>query len=262
MISFSNFSYAIRESPSSIFIYKNFKKEFTVKPPSSCDAIYGGSLLGLRCFNFLCFYDWNTQTLVRRIDISPTAVKAFLIIQIYWSANGKSVAIVCKDSYYILKYDPNALSSYLEQGMEISADGIEESLSLVEEVQEFVQSGTWIGDCFIYTSNNKLCYFIGNSSYIVSHFSSPCFILGYVPRDNRVYLIDKEYNIVSYELNLIVIEYQTCILMQEFEKAQELLPNISSDQRNKIAKFLETLSMNCSKLCRFQGNGVGNNRRS
>lgn len=152
------------------------------------------------------------------------------------------MAIICKDSYYILKYDSNALSCYLEQGMEIPVDGIEEAMTLVEEVQESVQSGTWIADCFIYTSNSKLCYFIGTQSYIVTHLSVSAFILGYIPRDNRVYLMDKDLNIISYELNLTVIEYQTCILMQDFERASSLLPVISGEQRNKLAKFLELQS--------------------
>lgn len=65
-------------------------------------------------------------------------------------------------------------------------------------------------------------------------------MLGYVPRDNRVYLADKDVNIVSFGLSLTVIEYQTAVLREDLELAQQLLPDIPEDQRSKVARFLES----------------------
>lgn len=65
------------------------------------------------------------------------------------------------------------------------------------------------------------------------------YLLGYIPRDNRLYLVDKDVNIVSYAISLTVIEYQTAVLRGDMETAATLLPRISHDQLNKIARFLE-----------------------
>ncbi|KAJ2813438.1 Coatomer subunit beta', partial [Coemansia sp. 'formosensis'] len=79
--------------------------------------------------------------------------------------------------------------------------------------------------------------------FTISHFDTSMTMLGYVARDNRIYLADKEVGIVSYVLPLPVIEYQTAILRGDLDMAQGLLPSIPSDQRSKIAQFLEAEDM-------------------
>ena len=41
-----------------------------------CDGIYGGNLLGVRASNSLSFYDWESQDLIRRIEIQVKHVSA------------------------------------------------------------------------------------------------------------------------------------------------------------------------------------------
>jgi len=65
------------------------------------------------------------------------------------------------------------------------------------------------------------------------------YILGYLQRDSRIYLTDKDLNATSFSLSLPVLEYQTLVLRDEMETAEELLPSIPQDQLNKIARFLE-----------------------
>lgn len=65
------------------------------------------------------------------------------------------------------------------------------------------------------------------------------YLLGYIPRDGRLYLADKDVNIVSFALSLSVVEYQTVVLRGDMEGAAELLDAVPLDQRNKIARFLE-----------------------
>jgi hypothetical protein len=55
----------------------------------------------------------------------------------------------------------------------------------------------------------------------------------------RVYLIDKEFNVVSYELLLSVLEYKTMVVRRDMEAAASILPSIPKDHHNKIARFLE-----------------------
>jgi coatomer subunit beta' len=103
-----------------------------------------------------------------------------------------------------------------------------------------VRTGEWIGDCFIYTnSTNRLNYLVGDQTYTVSHFDQPMYILGYIQRDSRIYLADKDVNVTSFALSLPVLEYQTLVLRGDMDTAEELLPTIPADQMNKIARFLE-----------------------
>jgi coatomer subunit beta' len=103
-----------------------------------------------------------------------------------------------------------------------------------------VRTGEWVGDCFIYTnSTNRLNYLVGDQTYTVSHFDQPMYILGYIQRDSRIYLADKDVNVTSFTLSLPVLEYQTLVLREDMETAAELLPTIPADQLNKIARFLE-----------------------
>ena len=65
------------------------------------------------------------------------------------------------------------------------------------------------------------------------------YLLGYIPAHNRVYVADKDMGIFSFSLSLTLVEYQTAILRGDYDTANELLPTIPNEQRNKIARFLE-----------------------
>ena len=39
------------------------------------------------------------------------------------------------------------------------------------------------------------------------HLDRPMFLLGFLPKENRLYLIDKTYSIISYSLHMSVLEY-------------------------------------------------------
>ena len=69
------------------------------------------------------------------------------------------------------------------------------------------------------------------------------YLLGYIPRDNRVYLADKDVNVYCYTLSLSVVEYQTAVLRNDLETASQFLPDIPLDQRKRVARFLESQSI-------------------
>ena len=103
-----------------------------------------------------------------------------------------------------------------------------------------VRTGEWVGDSFIYTNTtNRLNYLVGDQTYTISHFDQPMYLLGYIQRDSRIYLADKDVNVTSFSLSLSVVEYQTLVLRNDMESAAEILPTIPADQLNKIARFLE-----------------------
>lgn len=111
---------------------------------------------------------------------------------------------------------------------------------MVTDINECIHTGQWVGDCFIYTnSTNRLNYLVGDQTYTVSHFDQPMYLIGYLPRDGRIYIADKDVSVSSYALSLSVVEYQTLVLRGDLDTAAELLTSIPDDQKNKIARFLE-----------------------
>lgn len=100
------------------------------------------------------------------------------------------------------------------------------------------------------------------------------FILGYIPAQNRVYLVDKDVNVYAYSLSLSVVEYQTAVLRDDMEAANEILPTLPKDQLNKVARFLEGRSKFCVllpslnkkltnlRINRPQGVGIADHHRS
>jgi len=226
--------YAVRENASTIKLFKNFKERKTFRPDCGAETIYGGHLLGVKSPSGLAFYDWETQELIRRIEIQPKNV--------YWSSeNGAElVCISTEESYFILKYDADAVSTAKEKGDEISEDGVEEAFDVLGEVQECVKTGLWVGDCFIYTNGvNRLNYYVGGEIVTISHLDRTMYLLGYIPADNRLYLGDKELGVVSFQLLLSVLEYQTAVMRRDFETADKVLPTIPKEQRTRVAHFLE-----------------------
>lgn len=78
------------------------------------------------------------------------------------------------------------------------------------------------------------------ASDLMSYFSCrTMYLLGYIPKDNRLYLGDKELNIVSYSLLVSVLEYQTAVMRRDFSMADKVLPTIPKEQRTRVAHFLE-----------------------
>jgi coatomer subunit beta' len=149
------------------------------------------------------------------------------------------VALACEDTCYVLRFSRENYVNGLNAG-EADEDGVESAFEVVTDISETVRTGEWVGDCFIYTnSTNRLNYLVGDQTYTISHFDQPMYVLGYLPRDGRIYLADKDVGVVSFALSLSVVEYQTLVLRGDMDSAAELLSDIPSEQMNKIARFLE-----------------------
>lgn len=230
--SFDSSEYAIRDG-TQVKIFKNFKERKSFKPSFGTENIYGGNLLGVRSVSGLTFYDWETTDLIRRIEITPK--------NIHWSDNGELCAISCEDSFYVLQYNTECLARARENPAELmTEDGIEDAFTVLNEINETVRTGCWVGDCFIYTNSlNRLNYYVGGEICTISHLDRQMYLLGYIPGDNRLYLGDKELNVVSFSLLVSVLEYQTAVMRKDFETADKVLPTVPKDQCTRVAHFLE-----------------------
>ncbi|KFY53105.1 hypothetical protein V496_07911 [Pseudogymnoascus sp. VKM F-4515 (FW-2607)] len=224
--------YAIRESATSVKIYKNFvEKAGGLDVGFQAEGLAGGVLLGVKGQGGIGLFDWQTGGLVRRIEVDP--------INVYWSESGELVTLACEETFYVLRFSRENYLEALQNG-EVEDDGVESAFEVITDINESVRTGEWVGDCFIYTnSTNRLNYLVGDQTYTISHFDHPMYLLGYIQRDSRIYLCDKDVSVTSFSLSLSVVEYQTLVLRGDMDSASELLPSIPAAESNKIARFLE-----------------------
>lgn len=124
-------TYAVQEGKSKLRIYRNFKERPGLIKSSvswAIEGIHGGTLLAARGSGFVMFWDWETGSIVRRIEVDATNVS--------WSATGTLVAIASEDSFYVLRYDREAYTSKVDAGEIIGDEGVEEAFELVAEISE------------------------------------------------------------------------------------------------------------------------------
>ncbi|OAY85461.1 Coatomer subunit beta'-1 [Ananas comosus] len=233
----SDGEYAVRESTSRIKIYsKNFQEKKSIRPTFSAERIFGGILLAMCSNDFICFYDWAECRLIRRIDVN--------VKNLYWADSGDLVTIASDTSFYILKYNRDVVSSYLEGGKPVDEQGVEDAFELLHEINERIRTGIWVGDCFIYNNSAwRLNYCVGGEVTTMFHLDRPMYLLGYLASQSRVYLIDKEFNVMGYTLLLSLIEYKTLVMRGDVERAKDVLPSIPKEHHNSVARFLESRGM-------------------
>ncbi|KAK2703795.1 hypothetical protein QYM36_017837 [Artemia franciscana] len=220
-------TFAIRESTTTVNVYQKLTKE-KKSLKLGADGIYGATLLGVRFKNQLTFYSWDSLELVIRTDFQPTGV--------FWGGNGEMVAITTEESFYILHCNVSAVAEASEENRHHS----NYPFDYIDEVKENVKTATWVGDCFIYfNSLNRLNYYVGGEIVTISYLDRPHYILGYIPRHNRIYLCDKELNVLSYSLHLSVLDFETSVMRKDIQNAQQLQPSIPRSYYTKIAHFLE-----------------------
>ena len=85
----------------------------------------------------------------------------------------------------------------------------------------------------------KLCYLLGKKPNVIARLQKKMLLLGYVPAQNRLYLIDKLMTMVNYELLYQVVQYEQAIIQGNFEGAAKLLLTVPKEAHLKLAKFLE-----------------------
>lgn len=231
--------YAVRESSSKIKVFKASKEKGFVehkafRPSFSAEGIFGGALLAARSADFVEFYDWNECRVIRRIDVCPKKV--------FWAESGEVVVLACESSFYVLRYNRDFVKKIFDKGIEIPE--IENAFDLEQEVPEKVRSGCFIGECFIYTNTaGRLNYYVGGEIMTLAHLSKTMYLLGYVTNANRLFLMDKQRQIYTYQLLVSVLAYQTAIVRQDFKAAEDYLDDIPVEQHNKIARFLENYGL-------------------
>jgi len=233
--------YCIRESTNYIKVFKNFKENQTIIPAtSSAEGLFGGHMIGVKGGDgSILFYDWDSGEFVQKIEATPK--------EVYWSDAGNMVLLACESSAYVLSYNSEKVTQALSMGQISIEDGVEGSFDLLYEIGDTITSGKWVGDCFIYVNGGgRLNYSVGGQIETLVHLETAAggqaqhSILGYLAKEDRVFLVDKSLSLVSYKVTLAVLQYQTAVMRGDFDAANVLLPNIPEAEYTKVARFLES----------------------
>lgn len=229
--------FAIRESISRIKIFKNFKEEKTIKPPlSSAEGIFGGACLAVKGSDCVIFYDWNEGIFVRKIEVVPK--------DIHWNEGGDYCILVCDETCYVLKYDGAAVAAAIENDAVSPEEGVDGSFEAIGEISDKIETGKWVGDCFLFTNgSSRLNYYVGGETMTLAHLDQTMYLLGYLPKEDRVFLMDSSLNVYSYRVLLTVLQFQTAVVRQDMETASALLPDIPESEYSSVARFLESQGM-------------------
>ena len=220
--------FAIRNG-NTVKILRENEEKVIYKSLFTVENIYGGFLLAVKGDEYCDFIDWESGTLIRRINISPR--------QVYWSDSGIHVAIVLEESFFILQFSHSQVLKGTPE-----EDGYPDAFEVKFEIMENITSGMWLSECFLYTTSaNKLNYCLGGKSMTLVHLDKKMFILGYIPQQNRLYLMDSDRGVVSFMVMLSFIEYQIAVVQEDFDKAEAIFPSIPENYHNKCAKFLDNL---------------------
>jgi len=232
--------YCIRESSNSIKIFKNFKESQTIVPATaSADGLFGGNAVGVKGVDGVLFYEWDSGEFIQKIEAVPKDV--------FWSDSGNMVLLATEESAYVLSYNAQQVAQSIAMGQVNPEAGIEGSFELLYEINDTITSGKWVGDCFIFINNaGRLNYCVGGQIETLVHLETSVggqtqhTVLGYLAKEDMVYLVDKSLNIIAYKVMLAVLQYQTAVMRGDFDAANELLPNIPETEYTKVGRFLES----------------------
>ena len=123
-------TYAIRDNtPARVRVFRNFREQpGLVAVPYTVEGIAGGALLGVVGVGFVCFYDWASGALVRRINVEAQ--------QIFWSHSGELVVIAGTEAFYVLRFNRAAYDEFLASGAPPDDEGFEDAFDLLVEIPE------------------------------------------------------------------------------------------------------------------------------
>lgn len=229
--------FAIRESLSRVKIFKNFKEHRAIKAPiSSSEGLFGGACVAIRGPDCICFFDWNEGAFLCKIDVAPSAL--------YWNDTQELVLLVCEEQAFVLKHDKDLVDKAADEGPISPELGVPGAFEPEHEISDRIVKGQWVGDCFIFSNGaGRLDYFVGGSTMTLCHLdqqsTGPLFMIGYLPKEDKVYLMDRSRNVFAYPALLAVLQYQTAVVRRDFETANTILPAIPETEHSSVARFLE-----------------------
>ena len=118
--------------------------------------------------------------------------------------------LALEETFYLLTFNSDIVETALRKGNTgDDEDGIEDAFTFVEEFNESISSGVWISnDCFVFMNSKGIInYQINGKILKLTSADKKYFILGYDSKQNRLYLIDKSLNLISYSLLVSLVNF-------------------------------------------------------
>ena len=228
-------------------LYKNFKEYKSLKPGFSFENVFGGPYFSVKTADALFLYDFESTAFVRKIDVSPHTV--------VWNDNKKTVALICDDVTYILKAFPQVIEKYLEEAEnenDADEEGCADGFEAFFEINDRVTNGLFVDDVFIYVNNkNKINYALEDRIFSITTLNSNYALQGYLPSSNKLFLMNKSFQLVSYTFPQSFVNYQMAILKKDFVSAEKILATIPAEYQERVVNFLEKFELYelCYKIC-------------
>ena len=85
---------------------------------------------GVKSDDSIAFFDWETQTIIRRIEVAPKGV--------YWNEDGTKVALCLDESLYVLRCNKESIAEYLLKPSMHNDEGLESAFDVELELAEAV----------------------------------------------------------------------------------------------------------------------------
>jgi coatomer subunit beta' len=219
-------------------LYKNLTEYKSFKPGFGYDGVFGGPYFTVKTNDSIFIYDFETTNFLRKIDVTPHSV--------VWNENKKSMALICDDVTYILSVYPEKIEKYIDinESPDPEEGGCENGFEANFEINDRVVSGIFIDDVFIYINNkNKINYAIEDRIFSITTLNSIYSLQGYIPSSNKIYLMNKSYQLISYTFPMSFVKYQMAILKKDFSNAEKIFQTIPVEYVEKVTNFLEKFEL-------------------
>lgn len=231
----------ITKEGASVKIYKDLKEVNKFKPNFGFDSVFGGPLFILKTEDAIYVYDCENTIFIRKIDVTPK--------KIIWNEQKTLVALICNDGTYILSVNFKAIEDYIEEIVDGNSkgkeNGCDDSFEVCYDINETIVTGFFINDVFVFqTSKNKICYSINEKIFQITTLSSNYFLLGYLQTTNKLYLMNKSFQLISYLFPYSFVKYQLAIIDKDFDNASKIFTTIPDEFNEKVINFLEKFGLN------------------
>jgi coatomer subunit beta' len=159
--------------------------------------------------------------------------------------------LICADSTFILTVKYDVIEEYIENTVDggnksnNNESGCEEGFDVDYDINDMIMSGLFIGDVFVYQNiKKKINYAINGKTFSISTLSNNFYMLGYLPSTNKLYFLNKQFQLTSYDFPEAFAYYQMAILEKNIDKANKLFKNIPEVFLEKVIVFLEKFGYN------------------
>ncbi len=104
----SSADYAISTSDSKVRLFRNFNLYHEIKLNYSVRQLFSGHLLAVKSDDSVAFYHWESFRYIVQLVGDAKGVT--------WSDSGKYVVVYMEESFYLLRYNEEAVERELERG--------------------------------------------------------------------------------------------------------------------------------------------------